>query len=105
VIGSVLSMVQQYVISGWGSLANYLKFLPTTGGLFPPIIPAEATATSAAAHAPVVDGEARRAEFWEVLRPLMDTPTDGPAADNTADAEEARRVVEPINPRRRKARG
>ena len=105
VIGSVLSMVQQYVISGWGSLANYLKFLPTTGGLFPPIIPAEATAASAAAHAPVVDGEARRAEFWEVLRPLMDTPTDGPAADNTADAEEARRVVEPINPRRRKARG
>ncbi|MBU6379352.1 MAG: membrane protein insertase YidC [Gammaproteobacteria bacterium] len=105
VIGSILSMLQQYVISGWGSLANYLKFLPTTGGLFPPIIPAGATAGSAAAHAPAVDGEAQRAEFWEVLRPLMDSPTDAPTGDGAADAEEPRRVVEPMNPRRRKARG
>jgi len=37
VVGSILSMIQQYVISGWGSLANYLKFLPTTGGLLPPV--------------------------------------------------------------------
>ncbi|HMP43259.1 MAG TPA: YidC/Oxa1 family membrane protein insertase, partial [Roseiflexaceae bacterium] len=37
VVGSIYSMVQQYVFTGWGSLANYLKFLPTDGGLFPPI--------------------------------------------------------------------
>src|SRR4029078_11681735 len=36
VIGSVLSMIQQYVISGWGSLANYLKFLTTSGGVVAP---------------------------------------------------------------------
>ena len=62
-------------------------------------------ASSAAAHAPAVDGESRRAEFWDVLRPLMDSPTDAPTGDGAADAEEARRVVEPMNPRRRKARG
>src|SRR4029453_146936 len=48
VVGSVLSMIQQYVISGGGSVANYLKFLPTTGGLLPPITPVAATAGASA---------------------------------------------------------
>src|SRR4029079_1238880 len=39
VVGSLLSVIQQYVISGWGSLANYLKFLPPDRGLFPPSTP------------------------------------------------------------------
>jgi YidC/Oxa1 family membrane protein insertase len=59
VVGSVLSMIQQWVFSGWGALANYLTFLPTRAGLFPP---------------PVVVGAdaAKKADFWEVVKPLLD---------------------------------
>ncbi len=79
VIGSVLSMIQQYVISGWGSLANYLKFLPTAGGLFPPpaLQPAGVAAGTAAADAPAV-----KADFWEVLRPLTEASGDTPSQDS-----------------------
>src|SRR5262245_3671054 len=66
VIGSVLSMIQQYVISGWGSLANYLKLLPPDAGLFPPVTPVASAASATAAAAPK-----QKRSFWDVLRPLM----------------------------------
>jgi YidC/Oxa1 family membrane protein insertase len=69
VVGSILSMIQQYVIGGWGSLANYLKFLPTDAGFFPaPVVVGvsqhEVEASHAHAKEPV--------EFWDVLKPLND---------------------------------
>jgi YidC/Oxa1 family membrane protein insertase len=108
VIGSILSMIQQYVISGWGSLSNYLKFLPTSGGLLPPLVPVAATAgaTGAAALADEPSGE--RLSFWEVLRPL--TEQNGAASEPTADdatdqaINEVRRQMNQNNPRRRKPR-
>jgi YidC/Oxa1 family membrane protein insertase len=111
VVGSVLSMIQQYVISGWGSLANYLKFLPTTGGLLPPITPA-AIAASASANggtASIDEPPAEKVGFWDVLRPLVE---QGQPAEPVAETDEAneqalsevRRQMNQNNPRRRKAR-
>jgi len=104
-------MIQQYVISGWGSLANYLKFLPTTGGLLPPITPA-AIAASANANGgtlAVDEPPAEKIGFWDVLRPLVE---QGQAADQPTEADEAneqalndvRRQLNQNNPRRRKVR-
>ncbi|HNP69901.1 MAG TPA: YidC/Oxa1 family membrane protein insertase [Kouleothrix sp.] len=108
VVGSILSMIQQYVISGWGSLANYLKFLPTTGGLLPPTTPA-AAAVGANGGATVIDEPpAEKLSFWDVLRPAAE---QGGAGD-TAEADEAteqalsdvRRQLSQETQRRRKAR-
>ncbi len=108
VVGSVLSIIQQYVISGWGSLANYLKFLPTDGGLFPAITPVPATATTGTSALPEETSEKR--DFWDVLRPLTEQ-TSETATDETADAQatdqsivEARRQLAQQNPRRRRTR-
>jgi YidC/Oxa1 family membrane protein insertase len=113
VIGSILSMIQQYVISGWGSLANYLKFLPTDAGLFPPALPAVAAAAGASTGANITSATpeepARKRDFWDVLAPLNEPTTATDSAD-TSDSptdeaiDEVRRQVSQINPRRRKAR-
>jgi YidC/Oxa1 family membrane protein insertase len=71
VVGSVLSMIQQWVFSGWGSLANYLTFLPTRAGLFPPPQVVGAGTQEAAKH--VAEAEtAKKADFWDVVKPLID---------------------------------
>jgi YidC/Oxa1 family membrane protein insertase len=67
VVGSILSVIQQYVVSGWGSLANYLKFLPTDAGFFPPpAVVGVSEHEASASHAEPV----KHADFWEVLQPL-----------------------------------
>lgn len=107
VVGSILSMIQQYVISGWGSLANYLKFLPADGGLLPPIMPV-AAATAGAAAAP--EEPAKKADFWDVMRPLVDQQADDEPAEESGRTEqtiaETRRQLTggQLNPRRRKSR-
>jgi YidC/Oxa1 family membrane protein insertase len=105
VIGSILSMIQQYVISGWGSLANYLKFLPPDAGLFPPAVPATAVAGNGAGAA---EAE-QKLGFWDVLRPLMEqgSSTTEVGESDTATEQavvEVRRQMGQPNPRRRKAR-
>lgn len=109
VVGSILSVVQQYLISGWGSLANYLKFLPADRGLFPPAVPATAGATAGGGS--VSDLEpAPKLSFWDVLRPLMEQepPAAEPIAERDDAAEraisEVRRQTGQVNPRRRRAR-
>jgi len=119
VIGSLLSIVQTYVISGWGSLANYLKFLPTTGGLLPApeiIKPSESShreTISSVPEAPSTDSPRR--SFWDVLGPLNEQPTpatagampDGNGSDETTEtaiADVRRRAGQQPNPRRRKPR-
>jgi YidC/Oxa1 family membrane protein insertase len=105
VIGSVLSMIQQYVISGWGSLANYLKFLPPDAGLFPPAAPA----TVAAGNGVAVGEPEQKLGFWDVLRPLMEQePSVAESGESDVATEqtvaEVRRQMSQANPRRRKAR-
>jgi YidC/Oxa1 family membrane protein insertase len=111
VIGSVLSMIQQYVISGWGSLANYLKFLPTTGGLLPPATPLPATSSVSSAPVATEAPAAEKVGFWDVLRPLTEPSGTSNAPDITESDQpteqainEARRQLEQDNQRRRKAR-
>jgi YidC/Oxa1 family membrane protein insertase len=105
VIGSVLSMIQQYVISGWGSLANYLKFLPPDAGLFPPTTPATVAVGSGAAPAE----PEQKLGFWDVLRPLMEQESSvAESRESDVVTEQAvvevRRQMTQANPRRRKAR-
>lgn len=111
VVGSILSVIQQYVISGWGSLANYLKFLPTDGGLLPPVTPVGAAAAAGGATA-AAEEPAKKTDFWDVLRPLMEPRAEAAAADEPTSASEqaiaeTRRQLTDngqLNPRRRKAR-
>lgn len=120
VVGSILSVLQTYAISGWGSLANYLKFLPTNAGLFPPpvLVTSSETASPAAepSRAVAESSDAPRRSFWDVLGPLaeqpMTTATAAVATEATMpeqvsiadNAEVRRRVGQQPNPRRRKAR-
>lgn len=109
VVGSILSMIQQYVISGWGSLANYLKFLPTTPGLFPPATPSVAVATSGAGTAtetaPAVETN-QRLSFWDVMKPLTEqsSAVEGEVVDRDETTTEPRRSSQQPNPRRRRPR-
>ncbi|HEU5011297.1 MAG TPA: YidC/Oxa1 family membrane protein insertase [Roseiflexaceae bacterium] len=120
VVGSFFSMIQQYIISGWGSLANYLKFLPADRGRFKSPTPALAGAgagssagTSSVAQA--VESppeEAQKVSFWDVLRPLIDeeggtAEQSGFSTEEGAGSEASdpvRRSANQMNPRRRKRR-
>ncbi|HEU4326854.1 MAG TPA: YidC/Oxa1 family membrane protein insertase [Roseiflexaceae bacterium] len=121
VVGSVLSMIQQYFISGWGSLANYLKFLPPDKGLMPPVQPSLATAgdgpagltpsRSAVASAGAAYGnETQKLSFWDVLRPLTEQSggdseeTEDDGADDTTSGASRRPAGQFSNPRRRRTR-
>jgi len=109
VVSSVVGIVQQYFTSGWGSLANYLKFLPPDGKpstLTPALAPAAVSAEASAVAAP-------RADFWSVMRPLTEapeappeTPAPEPAQPEAEEAPHAARpaapVTNPRKPRRRK---
>jgi YidC/Oxa1 family membrane protein insertase len=85
VAGSVFSIVQQYFISGFGSLQNYLPFLPERKGLFPPAAPIAATATAAVGAEGTADaapGEPQR-DFWAPLNKLNTAAT--PATDASTE--------------------
>ena len=110
VVGSILSMIQQYVISGWGSLANYLKFLPTNAGLFPPATPpVNVIAGANGSAASPAEPPAERLSFWDALRPLVEqgaSEAEQPESDPETERalESARRQAGQVSPRRRKAR-
>jgi YidC/Oxa1 family membrane protein insertase len=107
VTSSVVGIIQQYFISGWGSLANHLKFLPAdTRGRSS--IPSTISAVSdTAADGAVNEGDAdaaparERPTFWDVLRPL--TESDVPALATAGAAagignEESSELTEPTAP-------
>lgn len=121
VVGSFFSMVQQYVITGWGSLANYLKFLPVDRGHFKPITPvpvlagasAGVSASGAMSASETGSEPAQKLSFWDVLRPLTEQPSavtesSGNGAADISDVpvedESPRRATYQANPRRRKRR-
>ncbi|RRR67022.1 MAG: membrane protein insertase YidC [Candidatus Viridilinea halotolerans] len=73
VVSSMIGIVQQYFTSGWGSLANYLKFLPPDGKSPTQPALAPASVTTDASGAVVVMAPAPRADFWSVMSPLTET--------------------------------
>lgn len=104
VMSSLVGVVQQYFTSGWGSLANYLKFLPPDKQ---PGAPASLTPAPAVAASGDLSTAAQHADFWTVMRPL--TETESPEAqepDSTEDAIEDARIQgrQPANPRRPRRR-
>lgn len=107
VVSSAVGVVQQYFTSGWGSLANYLKFLPPDGK--PTTLPPLASAVVAEGEASSSEATAPRMDFWTVMRPLTETAGAGASvADTSSDPateqaiEAARSQHRPVtNPRRR----
>ena len=83
VMSSVLAMVQQYFVTGWGSLSNYLPFLPERKGYLTPVMPTLAPTTEEGA------GEEAPAEptpdFWAPLAKLQ-TSSPLPASDPATEA-------------------
>ncbi len=91
VISSMVGIVQQYFTSGWGSLANYLKFLPPDGkttSSMSSLTPAVAGATAESGSSPT--DAAPRSDFWSVMRPLTETsePTVASSERNSDDPAE-----------------
>lgn len=82
---SVFGIVQQYFISGWGSLADHLKFLPADQMPKPAL--ALASASGADASPSAAAPEAPRQTFWDVLRPLTEDAT--PASSSGEPDEQA----------------
>lgn len=72
VMGSLLAVVQQYFVSGWGSLSNYLTFLPERKGYLTPATPL-ATAGGEASSDTVPAAEPEH-NFWTPLAKLQTTP-------------------------------
>jgi YidC/Oxa1 family membrane protein insertase len=73
---SFVGVVQQYFTSGWGSLANHLKFLPADSKS--KMATATASATAGALDTLSVDTSSssvavKRPGFWEVMSPLTDS--------------------------------
>lgn len=73
---SVVGVVQQYFISGWGSLANYLKFLPPDKAK-PALTPPAALSSSDDDEEAETSPERQRATFWGVLAPLTEAEPVG----------------------------
>ena len=85
VMGSLLAMVQQYFVTGWGSLSNYLTFLPERKGYLTPVLPSFGMGTSNDAPAEETEAEAAPTpSFWAPLAKLQTSPAL--AADDATDA-------------------
>lgn len=110
VVSSIVGVVQQYFTSGWGSLANYLKFLPPDGKPATPALSLAPAGASADASGAVATSSVPRADFWSVMRPLTEVKEiAGEAAALTMpsveqDAIEAARAQGQPQPNPRKSR-
>lgn len=99
VTGSLFAVVQQFFIGGWGSLTNYLPFLPERQGVFAPVTPvavpaaSEPEGTSSRAEA-----EPARADFWAPLNKLRTEPAQ---SSDTATEAAIREVKTQVNRKRR----
>jgi YidC/Oxa1 family membrane protein insertase len=70
VTGSFLAMIQQYFVTGWGSLSNYLTFLPERQGYLTPTMPT-LFPTTQDESAPEADTVAKTSGFWAPLAKLQ----------------------------------
>lgn len=91
VVGSVIGIIQQYFTSGWGSLANYLTFLPPDKDRGP-VVPVATTGDSGVvvSSSGEVVAEQPKLGFWDVLKPLTEqTATEGGEGASDAATEDA----------------
>jgi YidC/Oxa1 family membrane protein insertase len=115
VVSSLIGIIQQYFTSGWGSLANYLKFLPPDGKPSSPTLTLAPAAVAVDAGAGAVAApSAPRADFWSVMRPLTESPEPAgepaappkavPSAEEDAIEEARAQGRQPVNPRKPRRR-
>lgn len=132
VTSSVVGVIQTYFTSGWGSLANYLKFLPPDGktkaaGMSPALAGSSHQVAGAVGSGALVGvsggSEAiigathERLAFWDVVRPLTEargdvspdtqfdeTEDDSVSPPHRQEEKETHRVQRPNNPRRPRRR-
>lgn len=73
VTSSVVGIIQQYFTSGWGSLANHLKFLPPDKKSQTEAQATDTTGMSdSSAVAIAIDTPQQRAGFWDIMSPLTE---------------------------------
>lgn len=104
VTSSAIGIAQQYFTSGWGSLANYLKFLPpdgkskqatpalatsaASGAVNAGTVQAEGSSSSAGAAAATMPS---RPNFWDIMQPLVEADIE-PSADSHATSGRSERT-------------
>lgn len=96
VAGSLLAVIQQYFVTGFGSLTNYLTFLPERQGFLSPSAPL-AVASDGEGNA-TVDVQPK-ADFWTPLSKL--STTTATAGPDTATEQAISDVKQQINKKRR----
>jgi len=111
VTSSAVGIIQQYFTSGWGSLANHLKFLPPDGKPQPGLTPTQ-TDSKQSDNSPSIT-IAKRSDFWDVLRPLTEAVVEDTgntststeiAANQTIEQEQQQGMKQPPNRRSRRRR-
>jgi YidC/Oxa1 family membrane protein insertase len=88
VAGSLLAVIQQYFVTGFGSLTNYFPFLPERQGFLTPTTPPVA----AAAEADEATADEPKTDFWTPLNKLRATTPAGDAATEQAIADVKRQI-------------
>jgi len=96
VAGSLLAVIQQFFVSGFGSLTNYLTFLPDRQGILPPVTPM-AVKPSEDADDTTAEPQAK-ADFWT---PLSKLSTSSAGASDGATEQAISDVKRQINKKRR----
>jgi YidC/Oxa1 family membrane protein insertase len=94
VAGSVLAVIQQFFVTGFGSLTNYLPFLPERQGFLSP----SPVAVTAGGGEIDVEPEEPKTDFWTPLSKLRTTTAT--AGDGSAD-QAIDEVKRQINKKRR----
>lgn len=95
VAGSLWAVTQQYFVSGFGSLHNYLPFLPERKGFMTPVAPVVATSDNAAEESVAET----KSDFWTPLSKLQ--PNAAGANSEPATEQAIRDVKNQINKKRR----
>lgn len=98
VTGSVLAMIQQFFVTGFGSLTNYLPFLPDRQGFMTPATPALAVSSDSDGIVETEEDEAKP-DFWRPLNKLTTAPAT--AGSDAATEQALADVKQQMNKKRR----
>lgn len=97
VAGSLLAVIQQFFVTGWGSLTNYLPFLPERRGFLSPAT--TAPASGGTDEEAVGTRQEGRTGFWAPLSKLTANPAT--AGGDAASEQAINDVKRQINKKRR----
>jgi YidC/Oxa1 family membrane protein insertase len=90
VAGSVLAVIQQFFVTGFGSLTNYLPFLPERQGF---LTPSPVAVTAGGSSEVEVEPDAPKADFWTPLSKLRTTTASANDASTDQAIDEVKRQI------------